>query len=328
MCIPLITITRILRQRWEMNKRTEQNTLQENANHGDIFLPVSHYHCLIPVTYRELALHWHKEMEITLVREGMSDYRVGNKTFRAKRGDIILIPPYSTHSACEILDTTMISDSLVFHPDLIGAKGQDLSAIRYLRPLAEGQLKMSELIQSGDPEYEQIRESFLKALDCFITRPPFWEMKLKAALLHIVILLFDNDYIREPDEGQHDLSNRLQIKTTLQYIAEHYTERIKVSVLADLSGFSESYFMDLFRQYVGMSCIQYINHYRIQKAAHALEKTAKSVTEVALDQGFNNISYFNLQFRREFGMTPRQFRKRQECNSHFCKDSAVPGGKR
>ena len=93
-----------------------------------------------------------------------------------------------------------------------------------------------------------------------------------------------------------------------------YNEKIKVSDLADLSGFSESYFMDLFRQYVGMSCIQYINHYRIQKAAHALEKTGKSVTEIAMDQGFNNVSYFNLQFRREFGMTPRQFRKRQEIN--------------
>jgi AraC-like DNA-binding protein len=79
-----------------------------------------------------------------------------------------------------------------------------------------------------------------------------------------------------------------------------------------MSGFSESYFMSFFRQYVGMSCISYINHYRIQKAAHALEETSGPVMEIAMDHGFDNISYFNLQFRREFGMTPRQFRMRQK----------------
>ena len=98
---------------------TNQAAVKEKARHGDIFLPVNSYHCLVPVTYRELALHWHEEMEITLIREGMSDYRVGQDPFRAQEGDIILIPPYCTHSAYEIPGRTMVSDSLVFHLDLL-----------------------------------------------------------------------------------------------------------------------------------------------------------------------------------------------------------------
>ena len=108
---------------------TNQAAVREKARHGDIFLPVNSYHCLVPVTYRELALHWHEEMEITLIREGMSDYRVGQEEFRAEEGDIILIPPYCTHSAYEIPGRTMVSDSLVFHLDLLGAQGQDLSLL-------------------------------------------------------------------------------------------------------------------------------------------------------------------------------------------------------
>ena len=104
-------------------------------------------------------------------------------------------------------------------------------------------------------------------------------------------------------------ANRQQLKTVLQYISEHCGEKIRVAELADLSGFSESYFMSFFRQYVGMSCVRYINHCRIQKAAHALEETPLPVMEIAMDHGFNNVSYFDLQFRREFGMTPREFRK-------------------
>ena len=66
--------------------------------------------------------------------------------------------------------------------------------------------------------------------------------------------------------------------------------------------------MSFFRRSVGMSCIRYINEVRIRKAAEALENTARPVMEIAMDSGFDNVSYFNLQFRRRFGMTPREFR--------------------
>ena len=53
-----------------MKKENTLKTNKEKARHGDIFLPVNSYHCLIPFTYRELALHWHEEMEITLIQDG------------------------------------------------------------------------------------------------------------------------------------------------------------------------------------------------------------------------------------------------------------------
>ena len=295
-----------------MKKENTLKTNKEKARHGDIFLPVNSYHCLIPFTYRELALHWHEEMEITLIQDGTSDYKVGQKVFEANAGDIILIPPYCTHSACEIPGKTMISDSMVFHPDYLGANNQDLSASKYLRPMAEGQLLMQEVIRDGDEGYAEIKDTFIRALDCFKNKQPFYEMLLKEKLLHILILFFSYGYIRESDDSHITSENRRHIKSALEYITDHYSEKISISEMAQLAGFSENYFMSLFRQYVGMSCIQYVNHYRIQKAAHALEETTKSVSEIAMTHGFDNISYFNLQFRRTFGMTPREFRSKRK----------------
>lgn len=295
-----------------MKKENTLKTNKEKARHGDIFLPVNSYHCLIPFTYRELALHWHEEMEITLIQDGTSDYKVGQKVFEANAGDIILIPPYCTHSACEIPGKTMISDSMVFHPDYLGANNQDLSASKYLRPMAEGQLLMQKVVRDGDEGYAEIKDTFIRALDCFKNKQPFYEMLLKEKLLHILILLFSYGYIRESDDSHITSENRRHIKSALEYITDHYSEKISISEMAQLAGFSENYFMSLFRQYVGMSCIQYVNHYRIQKAAHALEETTKSVSEIAMIHGFDNISYFNLQFRRTFGMTPREFRSKRK----------------
>ena len=295
----------------KMEKETTLTVPRENARHGSVILPVNSYQCFVPDTYTELAPHWHEEMEITLVRKGTSDYKVGQSIFRAEEGDLLLIPPYCIHAASEIPGKTMLTDSLVFHLDYLGAKDQDISAVKYIRPMAEGHFQMPERIRAEDHGYTEIRKAFLSSLDYFSKKSAFFEIGLKAELLNIILLLFENGYIKESEESRNMAENRLQIKTVLQYISEHYREKIKISDLAWLAGFSESYLMSLFRQYVGMSCIQYIVHFRIQEAARALEETSSSVAVIALDHGFDNISYFNLQFRKYFGMTPREFRRKQ-----------------
>ena len=280
----------------------------ENVSHGDILLPVNSYHCTVPDTYTELSLHWHEEMEITLIREGMSDYRVGQEAFRASAGDIILVPPVTLHSATELPGETMVSDSLVFHLDYLGASGQDLSASRYLRPLLHGHLKTAVRICEDDPDYDSIRAAFLSALSCFAGREAFYELQLKERLLYLLCLLFKAGYISDRKAVPADRETRQQLKSVLRYIGDHYPEHMTIAELASLLGFSESYFMSFFRRSVGMSCIRYINEVRIRKAAEALENTARPVMEIAMDSGFDNVSYFNLQFRRRFGMTPREFR--------------------
>ncbi|MBR2528638.1 MAG: helix-turn-helix transcriptional regulator [Blautia sp.] len=281
---------------------------KEQARHGDIFLPVGSYHCLVPDTYTELSLHWHEEMEITLIREGISNYRVGQQSFQAREGDLILVPPYILHSAMEIPGQGMVSDSLVFHLDFLGASQPDLSASRYVRPLLQGQLHMPARLCRGDMGYEKLCGTFLEAFACFHEKKAYYELALKELLLHILYLLFSSGHITDLKTSKAEQENYQQFHKALRFISEHYREHLTISELARVSGFSESYFMSLFKKKAGMTCVQYINLFRIQKAAEALENSSQPVMEVAMDHGFDNISYFNLQFRRRFGMTPRAFR--------------------
>ena len=48
-----------------------------------------------------------------------------------------------------------------------------------------------------------------------------------------------------------------------------------------------------------MTCVEYINHYRLSRAAAALAQSDQPVMEAALENGFHNISYFNKLFRKE-----------------------------
>ena len=69
--------------------------------------------------------------------------------------------------------------------------------------------------------------------------------------------------------------------------------------------------MNRFKEYVGLSAIEYITHFRIEKACKELAGTNKSVMEIAFECGFSNLSNFNRQFRRIAGCSPTKYRKRQ-----------------
>jgi AraC-like DNA-binding protein len=67
-----------------------------------------------------------------------------------------------------------------------------------------------------------------------------------------------------------------------------------------------------FRHFLGMSPIAYLTDWRMRIAAEALEKTDKSVVEVAMDVGYNSEAAFNRAFKRAYNAPPAQFRQRKK----------------
>ena len=98
------------------------------------------------------------------------------------------------------------------------------------------------------------------------------------------------------------------IKTILDYIGDNYTEPITIDELAEKVGLSKHYFMRFFKKYLGMTCIEYINDYRLNVAANLLLTTSCQITEVASRVGISNLSYFNRIFKKKFAMTPKEYR--------------------
>ena len=90
------------------------------------------------------------------------------------------------------------------------------------------------------------------------------------------------------------------MKTILNYVQENYNRDISIEEISKLCNFSEYYFMRFFKKYSGTSCLKYINNYRLEKAAELLKSTAYSITDISLECGFNNLSYFNKLFKRKY----------------------------
>ena len=113
--------------------------------------------------------------------------------------------------------------------------------------------------------------------------------------------------------------NLLSVKKVLDYISAHYREPLSVKELSGLSNYSEFYFMKLFKQYTGKTTAAYLNDYRLEKAKSLLLHTDASVTDIALDVGFNNTSYFiKKNFRKPISCPPHKFRKKNVITEQFC----------
>ena len=86
-------------------------------------------------------------------------------------------------------------------------------------------------------------------------------------------------------------------------------EKITIEQLANTAHMSKSYFMGTFKKQVGMGAINYINQLRIKSACELLRSKNQNVSEIAFSCGFTNLSNFNRQFRRQIGITPKEYAK-------------------
>jgi len=86
-------------------------------------------------------------------------------------------------------------------------------------------------------------------------------------------------------------------------------ETLDLAALARVARLSKFHFLRVFRRAVGATPHQYLTSIRLRRAAARLAGTAESVTAIAFDSGFADLSTFNARFRAAFGKTPSQYRR-------------------
>ncbi|NTU63372.1 MAG: response regulator transcription factor, partial [Chloroflexi bacterium] len=102
------------------------------------------------------------------------------------------------------------------------------------------------------------------------------------------------------------------VRQAMAYLHEHYAQPISREDVARYVNMNEDYLTFCFRKEMGMTPIAYLNRYRINQAKQLLATRPLSITEVALEVGFYDHSYFSRVFRREVGMSPDAYRRAQK----------------
>ena len=109
-----------------------------------------------------------------------------------------------------------------------------------------------------------------------------------------------------PGAGAHE------VEKTLQYIHAHIGEKITLAQLAKHVNFNETYLCTVFRARTGTSIVNYINQTKMEKAAECLRSGDVLLKTLAADLGFSDQFYFNKLFRKYYGISPTEYRKKQQ----------------
>lgn len=114
----------------------------------------------------------------------------------------------------------------------------------------------------------------------------------------------EEELFKLPDNVQNH-----NINMAIEYIKEHYTQPIGLIDVAEYTRMTENHLSTLFREESGINFLQYLNSYRLNKAAKLLKDTTLNISEVADSCGFPTPSYFTKIFRRYTSLSPREFRE-------------------
>ncbi|MBO7637720.1 MAG: AraC family transcriptional regulator [Treponema sp.] len=108
------------------------------------------------------------------------------------------------------------------------------------------------------------------------------------------------------ENSRHSVS---AVDSAIAYIKEHYRENIDIEDIFNETNYSKSHFSRLFKETSGKSITEYINSYRVEKACLDMIYTDKNITEIAMENGFNNVQYFSRVFKQVMNCSPRQYKK-------------------
>lgn len=283
---------------------------KENTKHGEAFFPVQKYITELTAEYPVVTTHWHEEAELTLITKGSGLYQVDLIDYEVREGDLLFVPPLFLHSimlGTEVKKLT--SETYVFHLNFLGGNSPDICATRYLTPIMNQEFSFPCLIRPEHPAYASLRKIFKQITSLYSEASHGYELALKALFLQTIFLLLQySEKNSLTDSGT--LSEKL--KTVLDYIELHYAETITVSELAKLCYFSDYHFMRFFKKHMNMTCVEYINNLRLEKAVELFEQGNTSIMDVALSVGFHNLSYFHRAFKKKYCMTPLTFIRKLE----------------
>ena len=130
------------------------------------------------------------------------------------------------------------------------------------------------------------------------------DIMAQTLLIQLVIVLIRGTIPNPKDAvGTDD-----KVLSILKYMQENYVKDINLELLADDYNLTLKTMSRLVKKFSGMTPGQYLNRIRLCYAMHMLQRTTKSITEIAYLAGFNDSNYFSCKFHKVIGMTPQQYR--------------------
>lgn len=281
---------------------------RENVNHSE----GNEFTLYVNREVENYPPHWHTDLEVIMPLENTYTAILDKKTYILEPGDILIIPSGEMHE----LISPDCGRRLIFQVDhsiIREVNGFDSIYDKFF-PCA--------LFRKSDhlDGYDELAALLVQISDEYRQASPLYEACIHSLIIYFFVLV---GRIRLT-QAEHSTGAKKQKQQSYidiffnlcTYINEHCTENLTLEQLADMSGFSKSHFIRLFKDFAGVSYYEYLTKRRMIYAEIALlDHPELSIADIAMQSGFNSLATFNRVFKLSHACTPTDYRRRYNANA-------------
>lgn len=285
------------------NKQYEYDLTYEDLNPTFLFISQ------LARTEDEKNYHCHDFIELAIIMKGQARYFIDGNWYVGKEGDLIILNPGTYHKSLILNpDNHAIECYLSFTN--IHFKGMEKNHFT----LANGRCHFT---MDGILKQEVFKICNAMTKEYKTCRPGRYFM-LKSYLMQLLLLLvreqIDSTGTRDalaPSEGCvfESTGKKYVVKQIIQYLDEHYHEKISLDQIARNMYLSTFYISKIFKSETGDTPINYLIDLRMEKARELMEANpSESIQTIASLVGYEDVYHFSKLFKKHFGAAPSQYK--------------------
>lgn len=250
--------------------------------------------------------HSHDCFEIVLIMNGTIRHLCNGIQTRLNRNDLVILRPGDTHRYIREENVPCT------HRDLMISIAQTKYSAQYVN----SQL-FSVLLLTDKPPVLHISENtrnYIEEKIAVINKMKYYEESLKASIQNgfiasLLSLFFEN--VEAADNASLSTQYPYWFNQFLSLL--HTPEVILggIKTIKEKTDYNYSYVCRIFKKYTGVTITDYLQNIRLNAAAIQLVNSNTPVINIAMDVGYDSISYFNCIFKKKFKMTPQEYRSSQ-----------------
>lgn len=258
------------------------------------------------VETRMPAYHSHPFYELYFLADGIRQVYINDNMYELNKNDLIIIPPNTPHK----------TDKGPFTRYLVSFYKEQISAEQL--PLIT--LCENKKISITKSEVPIILDTIEKLYKLYVNFPISGENVNDFNInLLFQYLIFSISQLENFPKNFYSPASKLSslTKKVVNYIKEHYREKITLDILSKEFFVSKSVLNKKFRNDTNMSIIEFTLLQRLHTAKLLLMNTNKSISLIADYCGFISQQYFYLMFSKRFGISPSKYRKENQSKIHY-----------
>ena len=277
--------------------------LKENKPHGTKDDPFSTYHIENAGRSFQIPVHWHDEFEIIYVRSGFLTVSISGESYIGKTGEAFVVSPGNLHLMGS-QSGTVDYYTFLFPLKYISFRTDDMLDEKLLEPLNSGHLMICPRVNDTEKELCEQLIKIYEAKNDESESKITTQVRTKIILLQFILEMWKKGFVIENDTSGRNIVE----KEMVSYIQQNFTGKISLKEFGEQFHLSEKYISRYFKEHFHITLSHYITYLRLENAKQLLQDTDLSVTETAMQSGYQNVSYFIRSFKKTYGISPLKYR--------------------